>query len=243
MPIMGIKQRPVTEKKARAATEPTAREAQAQYAFETLAAPTASTPAPIAASSVADALFTQTQQRVLALLYGQSDRSFFANEIISLAGSGSGAVQRELARLESSGLVTVQRIGNQKHFQANRESFIFEPLRKIVLRTVGLSIPLQEALTPLASRIQCAFVYGSVAKQEDTSASDIDMVVVSDNLTYGEVFAALEGAATALGRPVNPSLYYRADIQKRLREQHAFITRVLAQPTIWLIGSEHDLGL
>ena len=62
----------------------------------------------------ADALFTKTQQRVLAVLFGQSQRSFYANEVIGLAGSGSGAVQRELARLESAGLVTMQRNGKQK---------------------------------------------------------------------------------------------------------------------------------
>ncbi len=68
------------------------------------------------------ALFTKTQQRVLSVLFGQARRSFYANEIIGLAGSGSGAVQRELARLETSGLVTVHRVGNQKHYQANHDA-------------------------------------------------------------------------------------------------------------------------
>ena len=94
----------------------------------------------------ADALFTKMQQRVLAVIYGQSQRSFYANEIIGLAAIGSGAVQRELARLEASALVTVRRVGNQKHYQANHEAPIFEELRGIVLKTFGVADVLRAAL-------------------------------------------------------------------------------------------------
>lgn len=67
-------------------------------------------------------LFTGTQQRLLALLFGQPTRRFYASELIGLAGMGSGAVQRELAKLAGSGLVTVRAVGNQKHYQANASS-------------------------------------------------------------------------------------------------------------------------
>ncbi len=93
--------------------------------------------APSAAPSLADALFTRTQQRVLALLFGQPERSFYANELIGLAGMGSGAVQRELTALAGSGLVTVRSVGNQKHYQANADAPIFEELRGIVQKTFG----------------------------------------------------------------------------------------------------------
>ncbi|MBX9811154.1 MAG: hypothetical protein K2Y16_06015 [Burkholderiales bacterium] len=86
---------------------------------------------------MAGALFTATQQRVLGLLFGQPERSFFATELIALARAGSGAVQRELQRLAESGFVTVTRIGNQKHYQANRAAPIFEELRGMVLKTLG----------------------------------------------------------------------------------------------------------
>lgn len=89
-----------------------------------------------APASLADTLFSSTQQRVLGSLFGQPDRSFYATELIA-AGGGSGAVQRELARLEASGLVESSRIGNQKHYQANRQSPIFEELRGIVLKVSG----------------------------------------------------------------------------------------------------------
>ena len=102
---------------------------------------------------LADALFTTTQQRVLGLLFGQPGRSFFANELIELTGSGSGAVQRELRRLATSGLLTVTRIGNQKHFQANRDSPVFDELCSLVIKTVGLADPIRRALLPLAEKI------------------------------------------------------------------------------------------
>src|SRR5882762_3890665 len=79
-------------------------------------------------TSLVDALFSTTQQRVLALLFGQPERSFFANEIIALTKSGSGGVQKELRRLTDSGLVTTTRIGNQKHFQANHNAPLYQDL-------------------------------------------------------------------------------------------------------------------
>ena len=123
--------------------------------------------------SLADALFSNIQQRVLAYVFGQPERSFFATELIKLAGGGSGAVQRELARLADSGLVTVSRVGTQKHYQANPKAPIFSELCAIAQKTVGLAEPLRSALKPLAKRTAAAFVYGSVAKKQDTAASDI----------------------------------------------------------------------
>jgi predicted nucleotidyltransferase len=193
-------------------------------------------------SSLADALFSTTQQRVLGLLFGQPERSFYATELIGLAGAGSGAVQRELARLEQSGLATVRRLGTQKHYQANPESPLFNELSSIARKTVGLAEPLREALAPLASRVIAAFVYGSVAKRRDTAASDIDLMVVSDTLTYADIFGALEPLAAKLGRAINPTVYSRRELARRRKEDNAFVTRVLAQPKVWLIGAEDDLS-
>ncbi len=192
--------------------------------------------------SLADALFSSAQQRVLGLLFGQPGRSFYSAEIIRLASSGSGAVQRELARLEQSGLVNARRVGSQKHYQANPESPLFEELTGIVRKTVGLAVPLGEALRPLASRITAAFVYGSVAKRRDTSGSDIDLLIVSDDVTYADVYAALESRRATLHREVNPTVYTRKELARRAKSDNAFVKRVLAQPKLWIIGSESDIA-
>lgn len=194
-------------------------------------------------TSLADALFSGTQQRVLGLVFGQPERSFYATELIGLTGAGSGAVQRELARLAQSGLVTVRRVGNQKHYRANPDSPIFAELCSIAQKTVGLAEPLREALAPLAKKIFAAFVYGSVAKRQDTAASDIDLMLVSDQLTYADVFAVLEQVGNRLARPVNPTILTRKELAKRIAGDNAFVTRVLAQPKLWLIGHDDDLAV
>ena len=194
-------------------------------------------------STVAGALFTGTQQRVLALLFGQPNRSFYASELIALAKAGSGAVQRELAKLSQSGLVTVKTVGSQKHYQANPDSPIYAELHGITQKTVGLAEPLRDALTPLARKIRAAFVYGSVAKRQDTAASDLDVMLLSDELSYGDVFSVLEDVGVRLGRTVNPTILTPQEFSKRVKRKEAFLTRVLTQPKIWLIGGEDDLAI
>ena len=193
-------------------------------------------------AGLADALFAKVQQRVLAVLFGNSRRSFYANEVIALARSGTGAVQRELRRLEASGLVTVTRVGNQKHYQANPDSPVFEELRALVLKTVGLADVLRAAVAPVSKDIRAAFVYGSIAKGQDTAASDIDLMVISDRLTHADLFAALEQATAQLGRKVAPTIYSSKELAKRVKQENAFVTRVLAQPKLWLIGDERALA-
>jgi predicted nucleotidyltransferase len=146
------------------------------------------------------------------------------------AGTGSGAAQRELAKLEESGLIVGRRIGHQKHYQANAASPLFSELRSIVLKTVGLADPIRAAIHPLSSAIRAAFVYGSVAEATDQSASDIDLMIVSDSLTYVDVFGALERVTRTMGRKVNPMVYTSAEFSKRARSKNAFVTRVLEQP-------------
>jgi predicted nucleotidyltransferase len=187
-------------------------------------------------SNLADALFPKVRQRVLAVLFGQPDRSFYANEVIALAQSGTGAVQRELADMAQVGLINVTKVGNQKHFQANTQSPVYTELRGLVLKTVGLADVLRSALAPLVNRIDTAFVYGSMANQQDTAQSDVDVLLVSTTLSYADLFSALESASQQLKRNINPTLYTPDEFAQRLDQDQAFITRVMQQPKIWLIG-------
>jgi len=192
--------------------------------------------------SLAGALFSKVRQRVLALIFCQPERSFYTSEIVRSVRSGTGAVARELARLERSGLVSVERIGNQKHYRANRDSPIFEELQSLVAKTVGVAEPIRKSLQPYADVIKTAFVYGSVAKGTDTARSDIDLMVISDRLTHADLFAVLEDATVQLGRKVTPTVYSTKELSRRVRQENAFVTRVLAQPKLWLIGDERVLA-
>lgn len=186
-------------------------------------------------------LFTNTQQRVLGCLFGQPERSFFANELINLTGAGSGAVQRELKRLSESGLVTSEMRGHQRHFQANPHSPIFQELTQIVQKTFGLAHPIRESLAVYREAIRCAFIFGSIAKKNDTATSDIDLFVISDELSYADLVNRLLGSEVRLGRGINTTIYTEADVRQRLRDGNAFLTRILEQPKIWIIGNESGI--
>jgi predicted nucleotidyltransferase len=193
--------------------------------------------------NVAGALFTPVQQRVLGLLFGQPDRTFQSAEIIRLARGGTGAVHRQLARLEASGLVTARRSGNQKFYRARPDSPIYGELTALIVKTVGLTEPIRQALAGMRRAIRAAFVYGSVAKQTDRAASDIDLLVVSDTLAYSDVFEALQKTESALGRPVNPTVMALRDWKLKRSRKDSFVARLAAQPRLFVIGSESDLDL
>jgi len=196
---------------------------------------TKDTPTPL---SLADALLPRTRQRVIGALFGQPGRSFYTSELIALTRAGSGAVQRELADLTQVGLLTCTKVGHQKHYQANPSSPVFTELRGLVLKTVGLADVIRAGLAPLAPQIQTAFVFGSVAKGQDTAQSDVDLLVVSDSLGYSDLLAALEQARHTMARNINPALYNTKDFRARLQGDNAFLQRVMQQPKIWLIGQE-----
>ena len=193
---------------------------------------------PIEPTSLADALFTTTQQRVLGLLFGQHARSFYASELIERTGSGSGAVQRELRRLVSSGLVTVTRIGNQKHYQANPDSPVFKELCSLVTKTVALAEPIRGGLARLANRIELALLYGSVVKGTDTAASDIDLLIVADGVTLEEIYSALAPVEADLARKISPTLYTPKEFEDRKASNNSFLTRVLSSEHLFLMGDD-----
>jgi len=192
-------------------------------------------------TSIANALFTKTQQKVLGLLFGQPDKSFYTNEILRRSGIGRGTVSRELERLTNAGLITMTRSGNQCHYQANAESPIFPELLGIIKKTVGLLDVITDALLPVVGQINLAFIYGSIAKDEETASSDVDLMIVSDQLSYTELMELLANAQSAIGRPINPTLFTLKEVKAKISAQNAFLTRVFAQPKLWIVGTNSDL--
>ena len=146
-------------------------------------------------------------------------------------------MQRELARLAGSGLAVVSRVGNRKHYRANRESPLFDEICSIVRKTVGLERSIGDALEPLADRLILALLFGSVARRADTAASDIDLLLVSDDLTLEEAYTALAPVEEALGRRVNPTLYTSAEYEKRRAAKSGFLAHTLQEPYLVLVGS------
>jgi predicted nucleotidyltransferase len=192
-------------------------------------------------SNIGDALFTKTQQQLLRLLFSQTDRSFYSKELVDKAGIGTGTVHRELEKLSAAGLLKVKRIGNQKHYQANPESPIYEELKGIVRKTFGISEQIMTALMPYQDRIELAFVYGSVAKSCENALSDVDLMLISDELAYPNLLVSFAELENQLGRTINPTIYTAKEFRTKVESENSFITRVTEQPKIFLIGSEDDI--
>lgn len=193
-------------------------------------------------SLLGNALFTTTQQKVLGLLYAQPDKSFYTKEILRATGMGVATIKRELDRMLAAGILKMTRIGNQHHYQANPGCPIYSELIAIVKKTFGIAEVIREALLPLTDQIELAFVYGSIAKNEETPGSDIDLMVISDKLAYSDLMTVLASCESVLARPVNPSIYTREQVKDKLQQENAFLTRVMEQPKLWVKGSDNDIG-
>lgn len=192
---------------------------------------------------LADALFGPVQRRVLGLLFGQPNRRFQSAELIRLAGlGGRGAVQRQLQRLETVGLVEVTRVGNQKFYQARADSPVFQELTALVTKTVGIVDPIRAALRPRARGIRAAFVYGSAAAGTDRASSDIDVMILSDALGYPEAFEMLEPVERRLGRPVSPTVMTPSEWTRKRGQKGSFADRVVKSPKLFIIGDESTLA-
>lgn len=192
--------------------------------------------------SIGDALFTKTQQRVLGLLYGTPDKSFFTNEIFRRTNIGRGTVLRELEKLLSAGLITVKETGNQRHYQANHSNPIYTELLSIVRKTFGLADVILHALEPIGSQIELAFIYGSLAKNTDHQNSDLDLMLVGDGINYGAVAELLMPIEESLQRSINPTIYKNTDFKKKLNQGSSFLERVMEQPRIMIKGSINVVG-
>ena len=190
--------------------------------------------------SIASALFTDSQARLYRWLFGQPERSYHLSELRRLTELGSASLQRELNRLVDAGLLLSERVGNLRRFQANPQSPVFAELVALTRKSLGAAPLLCEALQPIATRLERAFIYGSVAKQTDTAQSDIDLMLVGENLTLNEILTLLMPLETQLGRKINPSSYTPAEYARRLAEPDSFVNRVLAQPILPLIGKDSD---
>ena len=196
---------------------------------------------PAAPTALADVLFTPVQQRVLGLLFGQPARRFQSAELIRLAHSGTGATHRLLRRLAETGLVRTSTEGRQKYYQANAEAPVFEELLGLIRKTVGLAGPLREALAPFGDRIEAAFVYGSVANGRDRADSDVDLMVIAEDLDYPTLFEALQVAERQLDRPVHPNLMTSEEWRRKCRQPASFAARLLDRPRLFVLGGEDDL--
>ena len=175
------------------------------------------------------------------MLYGRADQSFFVRQIAREVHASVGAVQRELETLARIGLIVRKPLGSLVFYQVNQLNPVFSEMLALVKKTVGVFGVLQSALAPISERIAVAFVYGSVARQEETSASDVDLMIIG-KVALEDVLSSLSQVETALGRPVNPTVYSVPEFQSKLKAGNHFLKAVLNGKKVFLIGNEDELG-
>jgi predicted nucleotidyltransferase len=190
--------------------------------------------------SVAAALFSDSQSRVLRWVFSHPERDFHLNELRRLTGLGSASLQRELNRLADTGLILSERVGNLRRFRANAQSPVYGELFALIRKTMGAEVMLRDALLPLSPSLRAAWIYGSYAKQTDTAQSDIDVMLIGSKLTLVRVLDVLTPLEAQLSRKINPTLYTPGEFSKRRGEPDSFVNRVLAQPIVPLIGDLHE---
>lgn len=193
---------------------------------------------------ISEALFAPARRRVLALFYTNADRRYHVREVIRQAAVGTGSVQNELRRLLAGGLLVKQCEGRQVYYQAARGSPVFTELRSLLVKTEGVPVLLESALQPLSDRIRAAFIYGSFARGEETSSSDIDVLIIGQ-IKLDDVARVLSPVQDTLNREVNPSIVTPDQFRKRMKARDGFLLRVMEGIKILIAGDANvaeDLG-
>ncbi len=190
--------------------------------------------------SLADALFPKTRQRVLGLLFSVPERELYLREIARLVSVSASALQRELDQLSTAGILLETRRGNQRMFRANPECPLYEELVGFAIKTYGIADLLREAIRPFHP--QRAIIFGSIAKQADRAASDVDVLVAGDALDYGGLMNACLDLQPRIGRTINVKVFRTDEFRRELAKPDSFVARILAEPTIDLFpGDDHGV--
>lgn len=185
------------------------------------------------------ALFGKGKRAILSQLMGNPERRFFVRELARAAGLTPSTLTRDLAALESAGIIERSKEGRQVYFRANRSSPVFEELRGLVTKTFGIADVLRTMLAPVLARIRLALIYGSIAKGEQGAKSDVDLLIVGD-VRSGEFADELLEAEQRLGRSISPTIYSSSEFRGRSGAT-PFLDAVLSKPLIFLVGDESEL--
>jgi predicted nucleotidyltransferase len=189
--------------------------------------------------SIANALFSSTQQRLLSALLLNPQQTIYAMELANHLGVRPSSLQRDLAKYTQAGILKMSRSGNRTYFQANEACPVFPDLRALLIKTSGLVDLLRGELAPVSSKLKVAAVYGSMASGTETSGSDVDLLIIG-SVKMIELSPLLERATGKLRRQINPTLYRPAEFSQKARDSH-FVQSVLGKPLLFVLGTRRDL--
>ena len=177
-----------------------------------------------------------TRQGILRLTYGTPDRWWYLTELAETLQTSPSSLQRELDSLTAAAILEMRREGRRTYYRANEDGAIFDELRQIVRKVMGIPEQVGRALRPLKRKIVLAIVYGSVARGDARADSDVDVLVVSDDLTLEDLYKRLAASEKKLSRKINPTLLTTGEFRQKRRTRNSFLERILASAHVVLIG-------
>ncbi len=190
---------------------------------------------------LAEILSSKIRAGIFRILFGvDPDTELHMREIERRTGFAIGTVQKELQKLQRLEIITRIKDGNRVYYRANTVHPLYPDIRSIVLKTSGLADVIMNALAN-EKGIKVAFIFGSLARQEDKATSDVDLMVIGD-IGLRKLTGLLTDVASKIGREINPHAFTEKEFVKRRRGQDHFLNQVLESPKIFIIGTENDLA-
>ena len=190
---------------------------------------------------LAELMGSRARAKIIGLLFSHPDERFFVRQIEGLVGEDSTNLSRELARLAGMGVLSCRTEGRQKYYQADRKCPVFEELKGLAVKTMGVADVLREALAPIRDRIRVAFIYGSQASGTFGTRSDVDVMIIGP-ATFAEVVHATRSLLVKLRREVNTTTYPPEEFREKVADGHYFIADVMRGPKIFTIGDARELA-
>jgi len=191
-------------------------------------------------SSILNALFPQVRQGVLAATLLQPEKWWYLSELADRLGTTPSSLQRELSSLVASGLLAHRREGTRTYFKAETQSPVFPELRQLFQRTTGLIPMVRQMLGSFGDKVQCAFIYGSVARKREHALSDVDLMVIG-RMGLADLAPALRKLEQRLAREVNVTVFSPEEFREKAKRHDHFLGAVLRGPKEFVKGGQSDL--
>jgi len=190
---------------------------------------------------VIDALFSKTKQNILSATVINPDKWWYLSDLAKSINTSPSSLQRDLLNMTSTGILEKRQEGNRIYYRANKECPVFDELQGIIVKTVGIHDKLFSVLQPLIQQIHTAFIYGSIARREEMSTSDVDIMVIGET-TISEVVKRLKPVEKIIAREINPTVYQINEFKKGLRDKSNFLMEVIEGEKVFIIGNENTLS-
>jgi len=193
-------------------------------------------------NDLAKILGSKARRRILALYFSNPEEEYYLRELERKLNTPVAVIRRELIKMEESGLFVSKRKGKELYYSLNKNYSLYEEIKSIVFKTVGIKGSIEEVLHEVGG-IEIAFIYGSYAKNQASAESDIDIFIVVDIEKFNEdmLIRELNRLEEKLGREINYIFYSESELLENIKSNDGFVINVLREKKIMVIGDKNEL--